>query len=343
MTPPTATHIWLNGRLLPAGGAHLSAYDRGFQLGDGVFEALRARRGVPIELEGHLARLHAGLEAMGFELPFGEDVVAAGISELLAAEGWDGAGLLAEGTAGATAMDSRAPGGAIPGDVIPGDVIPGDAVIRITVSRGYDPTRGVAPKAGGTATVAIQAWPFRPPSAHALQEGERFIVSTIRRDADSPIAGIKTTSRAELVYARLEAERAGADDALFLTTDGRITEATTSNVLVIDGDECATPRLGTAILPGTTRAWLVEHGDTVGLRMVPRDIPLEEALAADEMAICSSIGGVIPVTVLDGQLIGDGRPGPRTIAMRSARESWIDRVSVEGARARLASIAATPR
>jgi branched-subunit amino acid aminotransferase/4-amino-4-deoxychorismate lyase len=312
VTQPAAIHVWLNGRLLPSGAAHVSVYDRGFQLGDGVFEALRARRGVPIELEGHLSRLHAGLTALAIELPFGDGVVASGIADLLAAEGWDAA------------------------------EPPGDAVIRITVSRGYDPTRGVAPGAGGTATVAIQAWPFTPPAARVLQEGERVITSVVRRDADSPISGIKTTSRAELVYARVEAKQAGADDAIFLTTDGRISEATTSNVLVIRGDECATPRLGTGLLAGTTRAWLVEHGEAVGLRMVQRDIPLEEALAADEMAVCASIGGVIPVTVLDGRPIGSGRPGPRTIAMRQARESWIDRVSVEGARARLAAARATP-
>ena len=301
---PQARHIWLNGRLLPSDQPHLSAYDRGFQLGDGVFEALRARRGVAIELDGHLGRLQASLAYLEFELPFGDEVVAAGISELLAAEGWD-------------TIDP-----------------PGDAVIRITVSRGYDPTRSVAPHAGGTASVAVQAWPFAPPPARAIEEGESFITSVIRRDPSSPISAIKSTSRAELVYARLEAARAGADDAIFLTTDGRIAEATTANVLVIRGSECVTPRLGTGQLAGTTRAWFVAHGDAVGLRMVEGDVPLEDAFAADELAICSSIAGVVPVTTLDGRRIGDGIPGPRTLAMRQAREDWIDRVSLGGATAR---------
>jgi branched-subunit amino acid aminotransferase/4-amino-4-deoxychorismate lyase len=70
--------------------------------------------------------------------------------------------------------------------------------------------------------------------------------------------------------------------------------------------------------------------------MVERDLTLEDVFAAGEMAICASIGGVIPVTSLDGKPIGSGRPGPRTIAMRAARERWIDLVSIEGARARLA-------
>jgi branched-chain amino acid aminotransferase len=301
MDQPAASHVWLNGRLLPSSGPHISAYDRGFQIGDAVFEALRARRGVAIELDGHMARLHSSLDALAFELPFGDDVVADGIADLLAAEGWD----------------ATEP--------------PGDADIRITVSRGCDPSRGVVPHAGGSASVAIQAWPHKPPAEHILRDGERLITSSVRRVADSPIAAIKSTSRAELVFARLEAGRAGADDTIFLTTDGRITEATTSNVLLIRGDVCATPRLGTAILAGTTRAWLVGHGDAVGLRMVEQDLRLDDLFEADEAALCSSIAGILPFVSLDGRPIANGVPGPRTIAMRTARESWIDRSSLEGA------------
>src|SRR4030042_6396949 len=108
MSDIAASYVWFDGRLVPAAGPHLSVYDRGFQIGDGVFETLRARRGVAIELDGHLARLHHSLAGLDFELPFGDDALAAGISELLAAEGWDG--------------------------VDP----PGDTAIRITVSRGLE-------------------------------------------------------------------------------------------------------------------------------------------------------------------------------------------------------------
>ena len=300
MPEPAASHVWLNGELLPSKGPHISAYDRGFQLGDAVFEALRAKRGVAIELDGHLARLHGSLKALAFELPFDDEAVATGVKQLLAAEGWDA--------------------------VEP----PGDTAVRITVSRGYDPSRGVAPRPGGTAAVAIQAWPYAEPSGRVIAEGERLITSAVRRVADSPISGIKTPSRVELVYARLEAERVGADDAIFLTTDGRITEATTSNVLSIRGNVCATPRLGTGLLAGTTRAWLVSHGDAVGLDMVERDLRPDDVFAADEAAVCSSIAGIVPFVSLDGRPIGSGVPGPRTIAMRAAREAWIDTLSLQG-------------
>jgi len=299
VTTPAASHVWLNGRLLPADGPHISVYDRGFQLGDAVFEAFRARRGVAIELDGHLARLHRSLSAMAIEIQFTDEEIAAGISELLASMGWDG--------------------------LEP----PGDAAIRLMVSRGFDATRGVLPHPGGTSSVVIQAWPFNPPTAETLAKGLRIVTSVIRREPSSPMAGIKTTSRAELVYARLEAERAGADDAIFLTTDGRLTEATTSNILLIRGGVCATPRLGTGLLAGTARAWLVEHGGSAGLRTVEQDLRLEDAFEADEAAICSSIAGVVPVVAVDGRPIGTGVPGPLTMALRAARENWIDAHSLE--------------
>jgi branched-chain amino acid aminotransferase len=299
-----ASHVWFDGRLVPAQGPHISVYDRGFQIGDGVFEALRAKRGVAIELDGHLARLRRSLAGLDFDIPFGDDVLGAGIEELLAAEGWAG--------------------------IEPA----GDAAVRITVSRGFDPARGVAPKAGLRASVAIQAWPYSPPAEHVLAKGERLVVSRIRRVPDSPMGAIKSISRAELVYARIEARRAGADDALFLTTDGMVAEATTSNVVAIFDDQCATPPIGGALLAGTTRAWLLAHGGSVGLTMVERDIALDELLAAQEAAVCSSIAGVVPVTAVDGRPIGEGRPGARTLALRAARESWIDQVSIEGAQAR---------
>ena len=107
-------------------------------------------------------------------------------------------------------------------------------------------------------------------------------------------------------------------------------------MLLIRGDECATPRLGTGLLAGTARAWLVEHGAGVGLQMVEQDLRLDDVFAADEAAICSSIAGIVPVVALDGRPIGTGKPGPRIMALRSAREDWIDAHSMEVATGRRA-------
>jgi len=78
-------HVWLDGRLVPADVPRLSVADRGFQLGDGVFETMRARRGVVIEWAEHLARLHESLAALRIALPAADELLLGGIRELLAA------------------------------------------------------------------------------------------------------------------------------------------------------------------------------------------------------------------------------------------------------------------
>ena len=303
MTPtgPSASprHVWVDGAIRPADGAHLSVFDRGFQLGDGIFETLRARGAHPTELAEHVARLRRS--AAGLAIPLPDDIearLATGIAALLAVEGLDGPA--------------------------------GDASIRITVSRGTFRGRGLLPPDEVVeATIAIQAWPVVPPPADHLERGLHLVASAVRRDPTNPLATLKTTSRADYVYARLEARRAGADDALFLTVDGRISEATTANLFLVrrapaDGvAELATPSLDCAILPGTTRSWLLGWGARSGLRPVEAHLRHDDLASADEAFVSSSVAGILPVTRFDGVPIGDGLPGPWTRRARADREAMI--------------------
>jgi branched-chain amino acid aminotransferase len=291
-------HVWVDGRILPAEGAHLSVFDRGFQLGDGVFETLRARGGHATELGDHLARLHRSADGLDLPLPADvDDRLTAAIAELLAAEGLAGPD--------------------------------GDASVRITVSRGPYRSRGVLPPDEGVpATLAVQAWPVVDAPAGHLEDGLHLVASRVRRDPHDPLAALKTTSRAEYVYARLEARRAGADDALFLTIGDHLSEGTSANVFLVrpaaDGSlELATPSLDCAILAGTTRSWLLGWAATVGLRPIEALLTPEDLASADEAFLCSSVAGVLPVTRFQGAPIGDGRPGPWTRRARDDREAMI--------------------
>lgn len=293
MTASQPAHIWLDGHLLPAGAPHLSAFDRGFQLGDGVFETLRARAGRPTELPEHAERLRRS--AAGLAIPLPDDIesrLAAGIAELVAAEGLDGPD--------------------------------GDASIRITVSRGVFFGRGLLPPdEHPLATVVIQAWPVGPTPPDHLERGLHLISSTVRRDPENPLAALKTTSRADYVFARVEARTAGADDALFLTTDGYLSEATSANVFVVRGNQLATPALGCAILPGTTRSWILRWAEGVGLSADEAFLTTRHLHEADEAFISSSVAGILPVTRFDAEPIGNGRPGQWTLRARADREAFI--------------------
>ena len=287
----TGPVAWVDGRLGPADAPALPVADRGFQLGDGVFETLRVRRGVAIELDLHLRRLRHGLAALEIRLPWSDADVAGAIAATVAINA------------------------------------PTDAAVRLTVSRGAPPARGLLPAGWHDlrATLVVQAWPHVGASATLLERGVRAIVSTVRRDPANPLAGVKTISRADYVWTKLEADRAGADDAITLTLDGYVAEATTANLALIFGDALRTPPLSTGVLAGTTRDWLLaaEGAAALGLAAAEAAFGVEELLAADEAVLCSSVAGILPLVEVDGNPIGDGRPGPWGRRLRDAREAWI--------------------
>ena len=121
--------------------------------------------------------------------------------------------------------------------------------------------------------------------------------------------------------------RAGADDALFLTTDGALSEATTANVWVVLGRRLTTPGRDAAVLPGTTRTWLLAHAAALGLDAAEARILPDDLLAADEAFLSSSVAGIVPLCRYDDRPIGTGRPGPWSAVVREAREAWIDAAS----------------
>ena len=286
-------HVWVDGRIVGAAEPVLTAFDRGFQLGDGIFETLRARGGHPTELEEHVARLGRSAAGLGFALPADiEALLTRAIADLLDAEG------LGEPE--------------------------GDASIRITVSRGPFFGRGLLPPdEHPTPTIVVQAWPVPPTPAHHLDVGLHLVASRVRRDPESPLAALKTTSRADYVVARLEAREAGADDALFLTIDGFLSEATSANLFLVRGDELATPALACAILPGTTRDWILRWAETAGLTPTEGLLTTRDLAEADEAFLSSSVAGILPVTRYESQPIGSGLPGPWMLRARADREAFI--------------------
>jgi len=284
-------HVWADGLLVPARSAILSAFDRGIQLGDGVFETVRVFEGRILELPLHAARLAASAAAL--EIPLPEDIetrLRVAIAELLAAD-----------------------------ELVDAEL---EVSVRATLTRGPVEGRNLLPPAGVSPTLLVQAWRVTPPPPELLERGLHLVISSVRRDPLSPLATVKTTSRADFVYARLEARRRGADDALFLTTDGHLAEATSASLFLVRGGRLATPSLACGILVGTTREWLLGWGRGVGLNPAEALLTPDDLLTADEAFLASSVAGVLPVTRVDGRPIASGAPGPWTLRAREAREAF---------------------
>jgi branched-chain amino acid aminotransferase len=286
-------HVWVNGRIEAADAPVLTAFDRGFQLGDAVFETLRARGGHPTELAEHAARMRRSAAGLGIELAVDlEERLGEAVDEILAAES----------LTGPTA----------------------DASVRITVSRGSFFGRGLLPPdEHPRPTIVVQAWPVPAPPAAHLEVGLHLVASSVRRDPENPLNALKTTSRADYVYARIEARTAGADDALFLTIDGYLSEATSANLFLVRDGRLATPSLGCAILPGTTRDWILRWGRDVGLDPAEGLLTARDLHEADEAFLSSSVAGILPVTRFAGESIGNGTPGSWTLRARADREAFI--------------------
>ena len=171
-----------------------------------------------------------------------------------------------------------------------------DAGVRITMTAGTGP---VDPQSDptGPQTVLGTAWPLRDYGA-LYEEGAAL---TTIAGGGRPLAGIKTTSYAVSVAGRVIARRAGADDALFVGDDGRVLEATGSNIFVVRGDALVTPPLSEAVLPGVTRRHVLDVAPRAGLETVEESLTLDDLFDADEVVLTSSLREVYPARSVDGR------------------------------------------
>jgi branched-chain amino acid aminotransferase len=279
------TIVWVDGRRLPSEGAHISARDRGLTLADGVFETMRAHNGRVFRLEQHLTRIEGALRVL--EIPVSADL-----------RDWVDAAIRAAHAA--------------------------EASIRLTVTRGVGPG-GVAVPADPAPTVVVTV-ALPPAFGSAIYEtGLTASVASGRRNEHSMTAGLKTLSYTDSVAALLEARRDGADEALFLDTDGHCSEASASNFFAVIDGQLTTPPIACAALPGITRAAVIELAAGMGLGVDDRPLDPAKLKFATEAFLTSSLRGIAPLVRLDGMAIGTGKPGEVTRQVMTAYADLVAR------------------
>jgi 4-amino-4-deoxychorismate lyase len=192
----------------------------------------------------------------------------------------------------------------------------GDAVLRLFCTKGTETAR----------TPAAFAVVSEPPAAYAAQRrrGIAVVLLTLACDpllrAASPwlLPAVKSTSYAVAMAAQRAAQRRGADDAVFVGLGGELLEAPTANLWWRAGRRLFTPALDLGILPGITRAALLELAPGLGLDAVEGVFGAEDLAGADEAFLSSSTREVMPVVAVDDAPIGDGRPGPAAADLQAA-------------------------
>ena len=265
----------VNGRLSHRDEACVSPFDSVVQGGDAVWEGLRLYDGRIFKLDEHLARLRSSALALAFaEIPPNDEIVAE-IRRTLAAN------------------DMR------------------DGVhIRLTLTRGVKFTSGMDPRLNRSGPTLIVLAEHKAPVYD--RSGLRLVTSSLRRFApDALDPKIHHANLLQSILAKIEANAAGADDALMLDPRGFIAETNATNFFVVTGGVVTTSR-AVACPEGITRATVLELCAEHGIPARVDDLSLAEAYRADEAFCTGTMGELAAVTEIDGRTIGDGRPGPAT-------------------------------
>ncbi|MCZ6507226.1 MAG: aminotransferase class IV [Acidobacteria bacterium] len=265
----------INGQLLHRDKAGVSPFDSAVQGGDAVWEGLRLYNGRIFKLEEHLARLEDSAKALAFAHIPSADEIKTEIRRTLEANGMR------------------------------------DGVhIRLTLSRGVKYTSGMDPRLNTAGATLIVLAEFKPPVYD--KGGVRLITSSIRRPSPDVLdPKIHHANLIQSILAKIEANRAGVDDALMLDGRGFIAETNATHVFIVSGGIVATSRL-VACPEGVTRATVLELCAAHDIAFREQDLSLTCAYRADEMFCTGTMGELVPIVEVDGRMIGKGETGPVT-------------------------------
>jgi branched-chain amino acid aminotransferase len=270
----------VGGRLSHRDQAIISPFDSVVQGGDAVWEGLRLYDGKIFRLDEHLGRLRASARALAFaQIPPDEEITGQ-IRRTLAANGMR------------------------------------DGVhIRLTLTRGVKVTSGMDPRLNQAGPTLIVLAEFKDPVYDTA--GITLITASVRRSApDSLDPKIHHNNLLTSILAKVEANVAGADDAVMLDPRGFIAETNATHIFMVTGGTLATPT--TVSCPeGITRAAVLELAGTAGIPVREGDYTLPQLYTAEEAFVTGTMGGLAPVTAVDGRPIGDGTPGPVTKRLTS--------------------------
>ncbi len=278
--------VYLNGEFVPESAAKVSVFDRCFLYGDGIFEGIAVWDRAPFRLGPHLDRLSRGLRYMMIDEPMDHAGWRAMLCDLIGRNGMQ------------------------------------DGYLRLQISRGEGmssikwekrllrkptPNVTVIPIAG---FAKYYAGLFGRTDAQGLRA---ITVPRPRIASHAVPAGMKHCNYLGSVLGAIDVTGRGADIGVSVGHDGFVAEGIAYNVFCVAGGRLMTPPITRDILPGITRATIIELAGQNGIPVEERDFDTYTMASADEAFICSTLELAVPVTELDGRRIGSGRPGPVTM------------------------------
>jgi branched-chain amino acid aminotransferase len=267
--------IYVNGELLPKNEAMVSVYDSGFMLGDGIWEGLRIYNGKIAFLDDHLDRLYASAKVLDFELALSREDMVKALYNTLEANG-----------------------------------MTHDAHLRLMVTRGKKKKPFQDPRLSVTGATTVIIAEHSKPSEKVKSEGmSLFTVHVVRGQPNSQDPKLNSHSKINCITALIQAQKAGADEALMLDPHGFVATCNSTNFFIVRKGEVwtSTPKY---CMNGITRQKVIDVCKADGIVVHETDFSLFEVYGSDEAFVTGTFAGQTPVNSIDGRIVGDGNPGP---------------------------------
>jgi branched-chain amino acid aminotransferase len=269
--------IYIDGKFYSEASAKVSVLDHGLLYGDGIFEGIRFYNGRVFRLEEHLDRLWDSARSICLEIPMTMREVTEAVLETIRQNHLR------------------------------------DGYIRLLVTRGVG-NLGLNPVQCKHPSVIIIAATIALYHENIYRKGLTIVTCATRRTSPAALnPAVKSLNYLNNVMARIEANLAGADEALMLNDAGNVAECTADNVFIIKRGQIFTPPITAGALRGITRSIVFEIAAELGIKIMEADITRHDVFIADECFLTGTAAEIVPVVKADGRLIGNGKPGPITV------------------------------
>lgn len=268
--------IYLNGKLVDKDKAAISVFDHGLLYGDGVFEGIRSYNSLVFKLKEHIDRLYRSAKAIELKIPILKADMIKAVLKTLKANGLK------------------------------------DAYIRLVVTRGpgdlgLDPRKCKVPVVF-IITDKISLYPEK-----FYRNGLAIITAKTRRNLTTALnPKIKSLNYLNNILAKIDAIKAGTEEAIMLTYNDYVAECTGDNIFMISGGRLITPPADVGALEGITRDAVIGLAGKMGIIFEEKMIKVEDLYAASEVFLTGTAAEIIPVTAIDRRRISDGKPGEVT-------------------------------
>ena len=268
--------IYIDGKYYDEKNAKVSVFDHGLLYGDGIFEGIRAYNGRVFRLREHIDRLFDSAKAILLEIPISHAAMMKAVVD--------------------TCRKNKLR----------------DGYIRLIVTRGKG-TLGLNPNRCKKPSIIVIADKIQLYPPELYERGMAIVtVATTRNLSNAVNPAIKSLNYLNNILAKIEANNAGVEEAIMLNSEGFVAECTGDNIFILKGGRMMTPPLSAGALYGITRGVVMDMAREASIPVSEPNLTRYDLFVADECFLTGTGAELIPVTKIDGRVIGNGKPGPVT-------------------------------